>query len=257
MVINLQNVSFKYGNVNIIREITAHFNPGELVSLVGPNGAGKTTLLKLISGTLKPSSGKIYIYDQLSHNLTNKKRAVWISMVPQNPKLPNELSIPDFVMLGRNPHLGLLQWESKEDFNIARKSMSLTEIDYLSGRKLGEISGGEKQRAMLALAITQQSPIMLLDEPTSNLDISHQRKVMKIIRRIHEEKSGFGATVLAIHDLNIAAQFSDRILLFSNGSIAADGTPKEVLTKNNIESIYGSEVTIITHPEHGTPVIIS
>tara|TARA_B100001245_G_C22836119_1_gene402073 strand:- start:58 stop:831 length:774 start_codon:yes stop_codon:yes gene_type:complete len=257
MVINLQNVSFKYGNVNIIREITAHFNPGELVSLVGPNGAGKTTLLKLISGTLKPSSGKIYIYDQLSHNLTNKKRAIWISMVPQNPKLPNELSIPDFVMLGRNPHLGLLQWESKEDFNIARKSMSLTEIDYLSGRKLGEISGGEKQRAMLALAITQQSPIMLLDEPTSNLDISHQRKVMKIIRRIHEEKSGFGATVLAIHDLNIAAQFSDRILLFSNGSIAADGTPKEVLTKNNIESIYGSEVTIITHPEHGTPVIIS
>ena len=257
MVINLQNVSFKYGNVNIIREITAHFNPGELVSLVGPNGAGKTTLLKLISGTLKPSSGKIYIYDQLSHNLTNKKRAVWISMVPQNPKLPNELSIPDFVMLGRNPHLGLLQWESKEDFNIARNSMSLTEIDYLSGRKLGEISGGEKQRAMLALAITQQSPIMLLDEPTSNLDISHQRKVMKIIRRIHEQKSGFGATVLAIHDLNIAAQFSDRILLFSNGSIAADGTPKEVLTKNNIESIYGSEVTIITHPEHGTPVIIS
>ena len=257
MVINLQNVSFKYGNVNIIREITAHFNPGELVSLVGPNGAGKTTLLKLISGTLKPSSGKIYIYDQLSHNLTNKKRAIWISMVPQNPKLPNELSIPDFVMLGRNPHLGLLQWESKEDFNIARKSMSLTEIDYLSGRKLGEISGGEKQRAMLALGITQQSPIMLLDEPTSNLDISHQRKVMKIIRRIHEEKSGFGATVLAIHDLNIAAQFSDRILLFSNGAIAADGTPKEVLTKNNIESIYGSEVTIITHPEHGTPVIIS
>ena len=257
MVINLQNVSFKYGNVNIIREITAHFNPGELVSLVGPNGAGKTTLLKLISGTLKPSSGKIYIYDQLSHNLTNKKRAIWISMVPQNPKLPNELSIPDFVMLGRNPHLGLLQWESKEDFNIARKSMSLTEIDYLSGRKLGEISGGEKQRAMLALGITQQSPIMLLDEPTSNLDISHQRKVMKIIRRIHEEKSGFGATVLAIHDLNIAAQFSDRILLFSNGSIAADGTPKEVLTKNNIESIYGLEVTIITHPEHGTPVIIS
>ena len=257
MVINLQNVSFKYGTVNIIREITAHFNPGELVSLVGPNGAGKTTLLKLISGTLKPSSGKIYIYDQLSHNLTNKKRAIWISMVPQNPKLPDEISIPDFVMLGRNPHLGLLQWESKEDFNIARKSMSLTEIDYLSGRKLGEISGGEKQRAMLALGITQQSPIMLLDEPTSNLDISHQRKVMKIIRRIHEQKSGCGVTVLAIHDLNIAAQFSDRILLFSNGSIAADGTPKEVLTKNNIESIYGLEVTIITHPEHGTPVIIS
>ncbi len=135
MAIDLQNVSFKYENVNVIQEITAHFNPGELVSLVGPNGAGKTTLLKLISGTLKPSSGKIYIYDQQSHNLTNKKRAVWISMVPQNPKLPDEISIPDFVMLGRNPHLGLLQWESKEDFNIARKSMSLTEIDYLSRRK--------------------------------------------------------------------------------------------------------------------------
>ena len=257
MAIDLQNVSFKYENVNVIQEITAHFSPGELVSLVGPNGAGKTTLLKLISGTLKPSSGKIYIYDQQSHNLTNKKRAVWISMVPQNPKLPDEISIPDFVMLGRNPHLGLLQWESKEDFNIARKSMSLTEIDYLSRRKLGESSGGERQRAMLALAITQQSPIMLLDEPTSNLDIYHQIKVMKLIKKIHELKSGFGVTILAIHDLNIAAQFSDRILLFSNGSIAADGMPKEVLTKNNIDSIYGSEVTIITHPEHGTPVILS
>ena len=178
-------------------------------------------------------------------------------MVPQNPKLPDEISIEDFVMLGRNPHLGLLQWESKEDFNIARKSMSLTEIDYLSRRKLGEISGGERQRAMLALAITQQSPIMLLDEPTSNLDIYHQIKVMELIKKIHALKSGFGVTILAIHDLNIAAQFSDRILLFSNGSIAADGLPREVLTKNNIDSIYGSEVTIITHPEHGTPVILS
>ena len=256
MVINLHNVSFKYGNMNVIQEITTDFKPGELVSLVGPNGAGKTTLLKLLSGTLKPSSGKIYIYDQLSYNLTHKNRAIWISMVPQNPKLPDEISISDFVMLGRNPHLGLLQWESKEDFNIARESMFLTEIDYLSKRKLGEISGGEKQRAMLALAITQQSPIMLLDEPTSNLDISHQMKVMKIIKKIHKQKSEFGVTVLAIHDLNIAAQFSDRILLFSKGSIAADGTPKEVLTKKNIKSIYGSEVTIITHPEHGTPVIL-
>ena len=110
---------------------------------------------------------------------------------------------------------------------------------------------------MLALAMTQRSPILLLDEPTSNLDISHQTKVMSLIKKIHDQKSNDGATILAIHDLNIAAQFSDRVILFSEGIVAVDGTPEEVLTKNNIEAIYGSEVSIIPHPEHGSPLIIS
>ncbi len=257
MSIKIQDISFNYGHEDVIRKINLNFMPGQLVSLVGPNGAGKTTLLKLISGLLEPTSGQIHIYNQLSENLTRKERALLISLVPQNPKLPEEMGVSDFIMLGRNPHLKLLQWESLEDFKIAQESISLTEIDHLIQRKLGEVSGGERQRIMLALAMTQRSPIMLLDEPTSNLDISHQMKVMKVIKKIHNQKSNNRVTILAIHDLNIAAQFSDRVILFSEGIVAVDGTPQEVLTKNNIEAIYGSKVSIIPHPEHGSPLIIS
>ena len=257
MAIKIQDVSYNYGHEDVIKKINLDFVPGQLVSLVGPNGAGKTTLLKLISGVLEPASGQIHIYDQLSENLSHKERALLISLVPQNPNLPLEMGITDFIMLGRNPHLKLLQWESAADFKIAQESIDLTEIDHLIQRKLGEVSGGERQRIMLALAMTQRSPIMLLDEPTSNLDISHQTKVMSLIKKIHDQKSNDGATILAIHDLNIAAQFSDRVILFSEGIVAVDGTPEEVLTKNNIEAIYGSEVSIIPHPEHGSPLIIS
>ena len=257
MSIKMQDVSYNYGHEDVIKKINLDFIPGQLVSLVGPNGAGKTTLLKLISGVLEPTSGQIHINDQLSENLSNKERALLISLVPQNPNLPVEMGIADFIMLGRNPHLKLLQWESAADFKIAQESINLTEIDHLVQRKIGEVSGGERQRIMLALAMTQRSPIMLLDEPTSNLDISHQTKVMSLIRKIHDQKSNDGATILAIHDLNIAAQISDRVILFSEGSVAVDGTPEEVLTKNNIEAIYGSEVNIIPHPKHGSPLIIS
>jgi len=257
MSIKMQDVSYNYGHEDVIKKINLDFIPGQLVSLVGPNGAGKTTLLKLISGVLKPTSGQIHIYDQSSKKLSNKDRALLISLVPQNPNLPVEMGIADFIMLGRNPHLKLLQWESAADFKIAQESIDLTEIDHLVQRKIGEVSGGERQRIMLALALTQRSPIMLLDEPTSNLDISHQTKVMSLIKKIHTQKSNAGATILSIHDLNTAAQFSDRVILLSEGSVAVDGTPEEVLTKNNIEAIYGSEVNIIPHPEHGSPLIIS
>lgn len=257
MVIKIKGVSFNYGTQQVIKQINLDLIPGQLVSLVGPNGAGKTTLIKLICGVLKPTTGQIFIHNQLSRSLTKRERAVSISLVPQNPRLPEEMKISDFIMLGRNPHLSLLQWESAEDFQIAGESVRLTEINHLLERKLGEISGGEKQRVMLALAMTQASPIMLLDEPISSLDISHQMKVMKLIKKIHHRKSKNGVTVLAIHDLNIAAQFSDRIILFSEGKVAVDGTPQEVLTEENIKAIYGSQVTVMTHPKHGSPLVIS
>ena len=256
-MLDIKKIKKKFGGLKAVNDVSIKIDKGSITGLIGPNGAGKTTLLKLISGVLEPASGQIHIYDQLSENLSHKERALLISLVPQNPNLPLEMGITDFVMLGRNPHLKLLQWESAADFKIAQESINLTEIDHLIQRKLGEVSGGERQRIMLALAMTQRSPIMLLDEPTSNLDISHQMKVMSLIKKIHDQKSNDGATILAIHDLNIAAQFSDRVILFSEGIVAVDGTPEEVLTKNNIEAIYGSEVSIIPHPEHGSPLIIS
>ena len=178
-------------NKEITALATASFriNEGELVGYIGPNGAGKTTLLKLICGALKPTTGEIYIQDRPAGTFTKKERASRVSLVPQNPKLPEEMKVSDFVMLGRNPHLGLLEWESAKDFQVAGEAIQLTEIGHLLERKLGEISGGERQRVMLALAMTQGSPIMLLDEPTASLDISHQIKVMKLIKKIQIIKS--------------------------------------------------------------------
>ena len=160
----------------------------------------------------------------------------------------------DFVLLGRNAHLGLTKWETNQDIKKAMAAMKLTDIDDLSERTLGQISGGELQRAMLAMAITQESPVMLLDEPTSNLDLSHQSKVLNLLIKMHNEKRGI--TVMAIHDLTLAAQYSDRMILISEGQIFADGKPSEVLTKNNIAETYGADVIIIPHPKGGSPVIL-
>jgi len=253
-VITLEKLSFSYNEVPVISDINIQLNNQEIVSIVGPNGAGKTTLLKLIGGLLTPSQGTISALGQRIETLNSKDKAKLISIVPQNPRLPEKMKVLDFVMLGRNPHLALLEWEGKNDLDKAVRAMELTETYMLLGRELGQISGGELQRAMLAMAITQNSPIMLLDEPTSNLDLSHQGKVMDLIRNNHRQRDG--ATLIAIHDLTLAAQYTDRMILISEGRIFADGTPETVLTESNIEEAYGAKVTILSHPNGGSPIIL-
>ena len=252
--ITLKKLSFSYNGVSVISDINIQFNNQEMVSIVGPNGAGKTTLLKLIGGLLTPSQGTICALGKRIETLNSKDKARLISIVPQNPRLPEKMKVVDFVMLGRNPHLALLEWEGKNDLDKAVRSMELTETYVLAERELGQISGGELQRAMLAMAITQNSPIMLLDEPTSNLDLSHQGKVMDLIKNHHRQR--VGATLIAIHDLTLAAQYTDRMILISEGRIFADGTPEMVLTESNIEQAYGAKVTILPHPSGGSPVIL-
>ena len=178
---------------------------------MGPNGAGKTTLLKLMGGLLKPTDGRVEAFGKEIALLAPKEKAKLISIVPQNPHLPKEMRLIDFVMLGRNPYLHLMEWEGKKDLTKAIHSMKLTETDRLADRFLGEISGGELQRAMIAMAITQDTPVMLLDEPTSNLDLAHQSKIMHLIRETHNQHHGI--TVIAIHDLTLAAQYSNRMVL--------------------------------------------
>ena len=252
--ITLKKLSFSYSGVSVISDINIQFNNQEMVSIVGPNGAGKTTLLKLIGGLLTPSQGTICALGKRIETLNSKDKARLISIVPQNPRLPEKMKVVDFVMLGRNPHLALLEWEGENDLDKAVRSMELTETYVLAERELGQISGGELQRAMLAMAITQNSPIMLLDEPTSNLDLSHQGKVMDLIKNDHRQRGG--ATLIAIHDLTLAAQYTDRMILISEGRIFADGTPETVLTESNIEKAYGAKVTILPPPSGGSPVIL-
>ena len=252
--IALTNLRFSYGKNDVIKNMDLELGNTEIVSLVGPNGAGKTTLLKLIGGLLKPSHGEVYVMGQQIGEIRPRSRARIVTTVPQNPRLPHNVKLSEFVMLGRNAHLSLTQWESDEDIQVVYEALDVTDTVKIKERQLGKISGGELQRGMLALALAQNSPVMLLDEPTSNLDLSHQSKMMNLIANSHESR--LGPTVIGIHDLTLAARFSSRMILVSEGKVFADGTPEEVLTPANIKAAYGAEVAIIPHPEGGSPVVL-
>ena len=173
-MLKAENIHFAYGGSPVLQGLDLEALDGDLVGVVGPNGTGKTTLLRLISGVLSPSQGRVYVCGKDLALLNAAERARLVSVVPQSPMLPLSFRVLDLVLMGRTPHLKLLQWEGPRDLEIARKTMEMTDIWSLANRDIGSLSGGEKQRALVALALTQEAPVMLLDEPTSSLDLAHQ-----------------------------------------------------------------------------------
>ena len=252
--IEANSLSFSYKDNQVISNIDICIQPGEFVSLIGPNGSGKTTLLKMFQGILVPSHGSVTTYGKSIADMSPKERATLISVVPQNPEIPKWMTLSDFVMLGRNAYLGLFNWEGEKDIEAAKNAMTITDIWDISHRKLSEVSGGEMQRAMIALAIAQSSPVMLLDEPTANLDLKRQIDTLSLIKKNHIIRQGI--TLIAIHDLTLAGQLSDRIIMLDKGNMVADGTPEQVLTKQNLETAYDLKMKIIPHPLTNTPVVL-
>ena len=253
-MLEVEDLHFAYGDRRILRGLDLEARKGELVGLVGPNGSGKTTLLRLISGVLKPSQGRISIDGADMAGLKPGPRARLVSVVPQNPEVPLSFKVIDLVLMGRNPHLKLLQWESRDDLETARRAMELTDTLDLADRAVGSLSGGERQRTLVALALAQEAPLMLLDEPTASLDLAHQTGTMDLVRDVQRERGG--TLVVAIHDLTLAAQYCDRLVMLAAGSSFAVGPPGEVLTRENISAVYGTEVFILPHPQGGTPVVL-
>jgi iron complex transport system ATP-binding protein len=253
-MLRLEKIHFAYRGSPVLDGLDLDVRNGELVGVVGPNGSGKTTLLRLISGVLRPSRGRIWMNGADLAALGSKQRARLVSVVPQNPQLPLSYSVLDLVLMGRNPHLKLLQWEGRSDVEIATRAMEATETDHLAGRSLSTLSGGERQRAVLAMALAQEAPLLLLDEPTSNLDLAHQTRVMDTIRDVQAERGG--AVLLAMHDLTLAAQYCGRLIMLADGRSDTEGPPELVLTRENISRVYGSEVFVLPHPQGGTPVVL-
>ncbi|MDP6665625.1 MAG: ABC transporter ATP-binding protein [SAR202 cluster bacterium] len=253
--LEVRDLRFAYNNRPVLDGFNFRAAKGELVGLVGPNGTGKTTLLRLLSGVLRPLGGSVMILGEETRRMPTSERARLVSVVPQDPRTPMGLTAFDLVLLGRNPHLGLLQWEGRRDAEIAMHSMALTGTDDLAQRRFENLSGGEKQRVLIALALAQQVPVMLLDEPTSNLDIAHQPAVMELLADLKREAKG--AVVVAMHDLTLAAQFCDRIVIIHKGRNFAEGPPAKVLTEQNIEAVYGTKVRVMSHPDTGMPVVVS
>jgi iron complex transport system ATP-binding protein len=222
----------------LIRGFSLQLHPDEVVGIIGPNGCGKTTVLKLLDGILSPSSGQVLIDGQQPlAPLSRREIARRIAMVPQNGGLPGHQTVFHFALQGRSPHLSLLGFESARDEEITRESLRLTHLEGYADALVSEISGGEKQRLLLARALTQRPSILLLDEFTANLDVNYQVGLVGTVVRITRERRL--ATLVVSHEINILAAFCDRIILMSEGRIRHEGSPSEVLTEENLRQLFG------------------
>jgi iron complex transport system ATP-binding protein len=252
--LELQNISIGYYHGNVIDNLSFQVFPGELAGLIGPNGCGKTSIIRTISRVIPPRSGKIILGGKDITGISRLDLARLLGVAPQNPSYPDTFTVFEVVLLGRNPHLGLLRNESARDLAIAWQAMERTSITSLADRRMGELSGGEKQRVTIARVLAQEPQAVLLDEPTANLDINHQVEILDLIKSLCLEK---GMVVLiALHDLNLAAQYCDRLFLVNNGSIYSEGTPQKVITAANIRDVYHTESLVYPHPVNGKPVVL-
>lgn len=228
--------------------------PGEIFALVGPNGAGKSTLIKAISGVLNPKSGSIHVDNQNIARMDSTQRARHLAVVPQARKLPGAYTVYDTVLLGRTPYLGWLGQAGEKDHALVRLALDRTQTSLLTKRRISQLSGGEQQRVLLARALAQDTPIMLMDEPTTHLDLEHQTNLLNLVCQLATEQD---LTVLMVlHDLNLAALYADRVAVLVAGHIQSQGTPQEVLTPQTLTSVYNVPVNVISHPEYGTPLVL-
>ncbi len=252
--LEMREVTLGYNHDPVLQDIVFKASPGELVGLIGPNGCGKSTIIKALSHVISPQKGTVLVDGRNIAGIARKKLACMVGVVPQLPLLPSTFTAFEIVLMGRNPHLGLFQSESNRDRELARVAMEKTITESLADRHINELSGGEIQCVLIARVLVQETSAILLDEPTANLDIGRQLEILDLIRKLCTEDR---LTVLAaIHDLNLAAQYCDRLLLINNKRIHAEGTPTEVITDRNIKAVYGAENCVYTHPVNGLPTVL-
>jgi iron complex transport system ATP-binding protein len=252
-MIEVNAISFRYQKDWVFQDISFQVKKGEFIGLIGPNGSGKTTLLKILYRLLSPQRGEIF-FDRIPLKRMNRKDiAKRFAVVPQETHLLFPFSAMEIVLMGRSPYMGHRMFESKRDLEIARKAMEWTEILPFSERPIDELSGGERKRVFIARALAQEPEVILLDEPTANLDIHHQVDFLDLIFNLNRER---GLTIImASHEMNIASEFCDRLILLHERRIYKIGTPREVITQDHIERVYGCETWVDEHPVSGMPRI--
>lgn len=242
----VQNLSYAFGTQPVLKNLSFSVRQSEVFVIIGPNGAGKTTLIKLMVGILKIQTGQIDMLQTPIGDYPKKKLARASAYVPQGLPVGFPFTVEETVLLGRAPHQKILGLASQADLDIARQAMKFTEVVDLAGRKLDQLSGGEQQRVLIARALCQQPQIIILDEPTASLDLSHQIRVMDLMERLKTEK---GVTVVMVsHDVNLAAMYGDRLLLLKGGDIASMGPPDAVLNYQTLEDTYGCKLLVDKSP---------
>ena len=248
--LKVKDVTFSYARVPVLKDVSLEIARKEILGVLGPNGAGKSTLLKCVDRILDPQKGCISLDGQDIKKLSRIELAKKIGYIPQSITHVFSATVFDTVLMGRRPHLG---WRTSEkDTEAVLETLQMLHIEDLAMRDINELSGGQMQKVFIARALTQEPDLLLLDEPTSNLDIRHQLEVMHTIKSIVRKK-GISA-ILAIHDLNLAARYADRILMMNSGTIFSDGDPISVLTRDNIKLVYGVEAEV--NYNDGRPYIV-
>jgi iron complex transport system ATP-binding protein len=252
--IRLEQVSLGYGSRIILENASLEALPGVILGIIGPNGSGKSTLIRGMTRLLNPISGQIFIDGYTINNVKHSELAKLIAVVPQNAVLPELFTAVEVVLMGRTPHLGLFRYESNNDFTIVHKAMEATNTAHLAERRIGELSGGEKQRLIIARALAQEPKIVLLDEPTAHLDINYQIETMELIRHLCRKQNL--VVVIALHDLNLAVQYCDRLLILNRGKVYSQGIPEDVVTAPIIKEVYGADVYVYPHPVNNLPATL-
>jgi iron complex transport system ATP-binding protein len=241
--LTLRGVTVRYGTKVVASDVDAEVPPGSWLAIIGPNGAGKSSLLKSIVGVVD-HAGEILLDGTPAAALGSRARARAIAYSPQTPQLPDRLTVTDYVLLGRTPHLAPLARERRSDLEIVEQVLERLDLSALAGRPLHTLSGGERQRTVLGRVLAQQAGLLLLDEPTTGLDIGHAQALLDLVDRLRTEE---GATVVStLHDLTLSAQYADRLLLLDGGEVVAVGTPEQVLTRPVIERHYAAAVEVLT-----------
>ncbi len=253
-VLEFQQVHAGYGSREILSGFSARLEPGEFVGLIGANGAGKSTLIKCVSGLLSLRSGRILIDGRDNSGLQPGERAKKVAVVPQAFEVEYDFTVEDIVFMGRNPYIREKGHNKAKDQELVNRALRMTKTEEFAGRLFSQLSGGEKQRVIIARAIAQEPEVILLDEPTSALDLSHQIEVMELIRRLNEEE---GLTVVAVlHDVNLAARYCKRLIMLNDGMVIADGAPEQVIVKKNLNQIYHMKMMVRDNPLFGCPEIV-
>lgn len=253
-MIQAKNLSLCYEtSTNVIHQLNLTLFPGTITALVGPNGCGKSTLLRGISRLLKPAQGSVYLNGHDIHAMKAKDLARQLGILPQSPTAPEGLTVHELVAQGRYPHQNWFQQWSGEDERIVAEALKTTNLTMFADRPVDTLSGGQRQRAWIAMALAQQTDVLLLDEPTTYLDLAYQIDVLDLLAELNEQ----GRTIIMVlHDLNQAARYADMMVALRGGQIVAQGTPEDVMTVENIRQVFGLRAEVIPDPVTGTPMCV-
>lgn len=249
MTLHLEGIHWSVEAKQIIHDINLHVQSGEIVGLIGPNGSGKSSLLRCVYRSLKPDSGSITLYDQDLLMMKPREVAKQMAVVLQESPVQFTFTVREMVLMGRTPHKALFSADTDEDWQLVDDTLAQVNMLEFAERNFGTLSGGEKQRVLIARALAQQSQFLVLDEPTNHLDIRYQLEILDIVSELHV------TTLTALHDLNLAALYCDRLYALSEGRVVASGTPKDILKADLIYKVYGVQADVATHPATGKPHI--